>query len=94
VEIARGCYDDEIRRRAVRSPVTGPVVEPVALEADHGPDWVDEGAEVYSVYSRPGITGAPEADHVREVLEAAGIPCVLEACEEPEDDPDGRLVCR
>ena len=77
--------DDALREIARADPV----------ETDHGPDWMDEGAEVYSIYSHPGITGAPEADRFREVLEAAGIPCFLEPCgEEPEDDPDGRLVYR
>ena len=48
--------------------------------------WVEEGAEVYSVDSRVGSDAGVGADTARKVLEAAGIPCYLDFCEDPPEE--------
>jgi len=51
------------------------------------PGWLEDAAEVYSQVVRHGTTPAGEAAHARDVLDAAGIPCCLELCEEPPEKP-------
>ena len=49
------------------------------------PEWLDEGAEVYSLAVLPGQAPAPDAENARDLLVAAGIPCYLELSEIPEE---------
>jgi hypothetical protein len=86
VEAARQIYDDEIagRKASVPAPVrrpAGPQEEEVEL------DWLDDAAEAYSSYARPGTTDPSEGSvDARDALEAAGIPCHLELVQEPEQE--------
>jgi hypothetical protein len=53
------------------------------------PAWYEEASEVYSVDSRFHTELGVDAETARVALEAAGIPCYLEFCEEPaEQDGD------
>jgi hypothetical protein len=52
------------------------------------PDWLEESAEVYSVDSRGNSAAGEDAEKARGVLEAAGIPCYLDFCEDPSEEPD------
>jgi hypothetical protein len=48
---------------------------------------LDDAAEAYSSYARPGTTDPSEGSvDARDALEAAGIPCHLELVEEPEQE--------
>jgi hypothetical protein len=98
VEIAQTCLDDEISQRGLDSVgeathVNEPLVGDEELEYDHEPrgegdtpGWLEEGAEVYSAVGRRGAADAPDAVvDARDVLEAAGIPCHLDLC---EDQPE------
>jgi hypothetical protein len=49
------------------------------------PAWYEEGSEVYSVDSRTVTYLGVDAEAARAALEAAGIPCYLEFCEEPPE---------
>lgn len=51
------------------------------------PGWLEDAAEVYSQVLRPGTAPAGEATHARDVLDAAGIPCCLDLCDEPPEKP-------
>ncbi len=94
VEAARQIYDDEIagRKASVPAPVrrpAGPPEEEVEL------DWLDDAAEAYSSYARPGTTDPSEGSvDARDALEAAGIPCHLELVEEPEQEDRMRFRWR
>jgi hypothetical protein len=94
VEVAQQCYDEEVQHRQLDTPVADlePDDQPLTdAKLEFGADgesdkpvWFDEGAEVFSQVSRPGSTGAPEADSARNALEAADIPCYLDVCDEEE----------
>lgn len=76
VEAAQRCYDQEVAKR-------NPRAREEDAEQEDAPDWLDEAAEVYSSYIRPGVTGAPDAEDARDALKAAGIPCYLDVYDEP-----------
>ena len=86
VEAARLIYDDEIAGRKAPAPApvrraSGPKDEEVEL------DWLEDAAEAYSSYARPGTTDPSEGSvDARDALEAAGIPCHLELVEEPGEE--------
>jgi hypothetical protein len=91
VEAAQRCYAEEIARRERARPSIpetdsgddDPRVDAgEPLDGDK-PDWLDEAAEVYSRYDRPGAAPDDVAD-AREALEVAGIPCYLDLIEEAE----------
>jgi hypothetical protein len=92
VEAARTCYDEEIKRRSLsESPVEfgDDEEEEPEFELEHSeedPDWIEDGAVVYSNTVYAATAPAPDAAHARDVLEAAGIPCHLELIEIPEED--------
>jgi hypothetical protein len=94
VEAARLIYDYEAARRTTPAPepvrrVSGPKDEEVEL------DWLDDAAEAYSSYARPGTTDPSEGSvDARDALEAAGIPCHLELVEEPEQEDRMRFRWR
>jgi hypothetical protein len=78
VEMAQTYFDIEINRRREAEAAR------LRLEREHVPTWLEEAAEVYSViahYDKPEETEA--AASARDLLEAAGIPCYLEAKEIP-----------
>jgi hypothetical protein len=86
VEAARQIYDDEIAGRKAAAPA--PVRRPAAPKEEKVEvDWLDDAAEAYSSYARPGTTDPSEGSvDARDALEAAGIPCHLELVEEPEQE--------
>ena len=96
VAAARECFEAEVSRR--QEEAGGESAEALDLDSDveYGyefspeegePDWIEEGAEVYSVTVRPGASNAPDADSARHALEAAGIPCYLDMYEEEAAEP-------
>ncbi len=97
VDAAQRCYDDVVRQRRSEAPMDEVEVatpqhgrredEFPAPSSEGGmPDWVDEGAEIFSVSSINGPSVAAEAEKARRVLEAAGIPCHLDTYEDPPDE--------
>jgi len=94
IEDARRIYDEELARRQLvaarikeesSSPEAADAGTDFPLDEDH-PAWLAEAAEVFSIVDLPGGVPAPEAEKVRDVLLAAGIPCHLELTE--VQDPD------
>ena len=49
------------------------------------PDWLEEGAEVYSAYVMPESAVQADPTIARDALETAGIPCYLDVCEAPRE---------
>ena len=95
VEAARQIYDDEIagRKASVPAPVRRPAGPQEEEEVEL--DWLDDAAEAYSSYARPGTTDPSEGSvDARDALEAAGIPCHLELVEEPEQEDRMRFRWR
>jgi hypothetical protein len=97
VEGAQRLFDEEVaRRKASESPrpsrqryqpeAEGEPAEALLDEDSLEEDWLDDAAEAYSRYVARGTEPAPEAAQARDVLAAAGIPCLLELFEEPEQD--------
>lgn len=85
VETAHALYDKEVERRKLHSAGAD---DDENFESDrkphreqNAPVWLEEGAEVYSTDIFPGSTGAADADHARDALESAGIPCYLDTSE-------------
>jgi len=90
VDTARACFEAEFRERQLNRQVElyadeGPLVE--IAEGDDEPGWLEDGVEIYSGVIRAGAAAAPDADHFRTTLEAAGIPCHLEIHEEEPAEP-------
>ena len=50
----------------------------------HKPGWLQDAAEVFSRYDRPGSLPADDLVDARDALEAAGIPCYLDLFEIPK----------
>jgi hypothetical protein len=103
VAVAQQIFDEEVRKRELASPPRPAktpeqrneeleMFEPSGDDAAHG--WLEDAAEAYGSYARPGATEAPEAVHAREVLEAARIPAYLELYEDPEQDAELRYRWR
>jgi hypothetical protein len=98
-DVAQNCYDAELNERKLtkqRGPIE--VDAPEETETEHidddedAPDWQAEAAEVFSWTGAAGTAPAQEMAHTREVIEAAGIPCLLQLVEEPEEKPRWRIV--
>jgi hypothetical protein len=97
VEMAQLCYDREVAQRKRSAPHetlptgrsrAGPSpksAEAIGEDRDR-PDWLEEGSEVYSMYVRPGSPDAGGAEDALAALEAEGIPCHLEAREDPPEE--------
>jgi hypothetical protein len=90
VDAARQIYDDEVAARVSAPPAeeeegVATPAEEIAIEI---PDnWLEDAAEAYSSYARPGTTDPSEGSvDAREALESADIPCNLELVEEPEQE--------
>jgi hypothetical protein len=80
VEIAQQCYDEELARRGLTAG------RPESDTEDGlQPDWLDDAACACTFDAYPGTDSASDAEQAREVLEAAGIPCVIS--HEPQDPP-------
>ncbi len=99
-DVARTCYDEEVRSRGLdkrgtamrRQPARespASASEPVSHEPEEtGADWLEDAAEAYSEYIHPG-SPATRADRAREVLSTAGIPVQVEMVEEPPEAHGG-----
>ena len=88
VDVARQCYDEELRQRRFPPAVT---LSPSAIAfaspppvAPQEPDWQTEAVEVYGVTAKAGTSEGPYVAEARQALEAAGIPCRLQVQDEPE----------
>jgi len=100
VDAARQVYDAELSRRDLvgKTFITSPEGdEEVELSSDgipvtdsEDPDWLDDGAEVWSCVVYPGRGPAPEAADARAALLEAGIPCHLEMQEILPDESAAR----
>lgn len=95
VEAARACLDAELRKRELDEPVDVAAADEDAEydeESSDGdgsaPEWLEEGAEVYSAVVREGVMSVPQAHHARRALEAAGIPCFLDIHEEEVEEEE------
>jgi hypothetical protein len=96
VAAAQQCLDEELKRRDLDSSrystpsyKTGPDGDDDDAEEFDEPDWLEDGAVVYSNTVYSASAPAPDAANAREVLEAAGIPCHMELFELPEEVDDG-----
>jgi len=77
-EAARRCYESEFAKRGLSPhaeplPAWGDVEDRFEVE----PDWMEYAACPCSFTAVPGSNHAHDAEHAREVLRAAGIPCHL-----------------
>jgi len=93
---ARGCYDQEMKRRALteeKEPPPGDSDDfasgsPEAGATEPEPDWLDTAACACSYFSHPGGTAAESADAARVALEDAGIPCEVTVAEVEQEPPN------
>lgn len=92
VEAARQIYDQEVDGRKTEAPAAASVrkaVVPQHEEVDE--DWLEDAAEAYSSYARPGTNDPSEGStEACEALEGDGIPCQMELVEEPGEDNEVR----
>lgn len=90
VEVAQGVFDEEVRSRDLGAkPKPARVRRQVEdeEEVEIADDWLEDAAEAYSNYARPGVADPSQGSvDARDALEAARIPCHLELYEEPETD--------
>jgi len=97
-ELGRNYYEAELAHRNLqREGAPGPAAAhefeaDVKNAAEIGPDWMENAACPASFTGVPGSVHAPEAEHARDVLIAAGIPCQFSVLphEPTGDDPDRR----
>ena len=96
VGAAQQIFDEEVgRRKASEAPRASRPQFQAEEEVAIADDWLDDAAEAYSSYARPGTTDPSEGSvDVRDALEAAGIPCRLELFEEPEQEDQMRYRWR
>ncbi|HLW77563.1 MAG TPA: hypothetical protein VKS01_11275 [Bryobacteraceae bacterium] len=105
VEEARALLEEEIAQRNLtvnrdgdgfeteESEDPGPQVAMGSMSDGEKPDWVEDGAEVFSQMDRGGQEPAEAVLDARAALEEAGIPCYLDIRETPEQtrvDPASR----
>jgi len=88
VEVARRCYDDELRRRSAAphdlpDEEAGVEVEPPDL--GDTPNWLEDAAEVYSWVVRPGNAVPYDAEVAQDALVDAGIPCHFDLFGDPPE---------
>src|ERR1035438_10430332 len=94
VPAAQKIYDEELSQRetpaqpAVRRTAAAPKQRAESAKSGGGedPEWIEDAAEVFSVYERTAGTTSQQAVEARDALEAAGIPCVLDRSEVPEEE--------
>lgn len=92
-EIGKKCYEAELAKRNLRRgsqarAEEGSTDTDDAVEIE--PDWKENAVCPASFTAHPGSAHAPEAEHARDVLLAAGIPCELSILEADPEDPDRR----
>ena len=88
VEVARRCYDDELRQRSapphdLPDEEVGVEVEPPDL--GDKPSWLEDAAEIYSWVVLPGKAAPSDAEVAHDALVAAGIPCHFDLFEDPPE---------
>ena len=88
VEVARRCYDDELRQRAAAprdlpDEEVGVEIEPPDL--GDKPSWLEDAAEVYSWVVLPGNAVPFDAEVAHDALVNAGIPCHFDLFEDPKE---------
>jgi len=93
-EAARNCYDGELARRGLAAdqasaPEADSEQEPENSDAGADEDWLADAAVACSYTSVPGSNAASDADHARDVLQAAGIPCQISVLEPGPNNADG-----
>ena len=93
-EAARSCYDAEVARRGLfadQEPASEAESdeEPQDSDAAADPGWLADAAVACSYTSVPGSNAASDADHARDVLQAAGIPCQISVLENDPNNADG-----
>jgi hypothetical protein len=77
-EAARRCYESEFAKRGLSPDAESlPAGEDVEDRFEVEPDWMEYAACPCSFTAVPGSNHAHVAEHAREVLRAAGIPCHL-----------------
>ena len=80
VDVAQGCYDDEMKQRGLAANGTSPDGQP--------PDWLDGAAEIYSAPDQR--FGVPDTIvDGQKALQAAGIPSHVEFKEPDEEGQTG-----
>ncbi len=90
VDAAQAIYDEEVAQRERTRPALSDEEredeENYDTPDDGGrPEWLADAAQIFTQSDLPGRQSAQEAENVRDVLEAAGIPCFLEISEVHED---------
>ena len=85
IEAAQKYYDAELNRRELTVHLQEPDDVDEVPDVEIGPDWLEDAAEVYSWTAFAQDPLPPEAFETRDVLEAAGIPCLLKLGEIPKD---------
>ena len=84
IEVAQKYYDAELNRRELTVHLQEPDDVDEVPDVEIGPDWLEDAAEVYSWTAFAQDPLPPEAFETRDVLEAAGIPCLLKLSEIPK----------
>ena len=97
-ELGRKYYEAELAHRNLQRSGAAESAAAHEFDADAenaveiGPDWIENAACAASFTAVPGSADVPEAEHARDVLIAAGIPCQFSVL--PRDptgnDPDRR----
>ena len=95
-DVARSCYDSEMKRRGLAAPESS--LDDVEDEDHRAPFEVEEdghqdGGEPFVVSTFddvPGSSSVADAEEAYRALSAAGIPCQVRA-KEPEPDPPGTV---
>lgn len=99
VEVARQCYDEEVSKRgldlASEDSEVGlfddedeDIERYATSDFDGGdkPGWLDHAECVCSFSNHPGEDAAPRVEELRNVLEAAGIPCYVAVPRDEKND--------
>ncbi|HYL79030.1 MAG TPA: hypothetical protein VEU96_32870 [Bryobacteraceae bacterium] len=91
VDVARDVYDEEVDlRERTRAGLVDDLpdeeeeVYDLARENEK-PNWIADAAQIFTEVENPGAGSAQRIDDIRSALEAAGIPCFVEACEVEEE---------
>ena len=98
VRMAQTCYDDEVAKRRLQARREGrefgqPVAaeeteqepEPVEINVDVRPGWIEDAAVVFSAPVRAGYVVGPDVADASKALEDAGIPCFVEVADISEE---------
>lgn len=96
VGAAQQIFDEEVASRESAEPEAAPARRGMAPQNQEiEQDWLEDAAEAYSSYARPGTTDPSEGSvDARDALEAAGIPAHLDLQEDAEQEPQMRYRWR